>query len=75
MTKEGRRATLRSLVIGGLVGGAAGLAAGKLRAKRSRALPIGLAAFEQAPCFRELLEDQPDHVTARGTQTPRASGR
>ena len=63
MAKNGRRTTLRSLVIGGLVGGAAGLAAGKLRAKRalgSPSGPAGLAAFEQAPCFRELLAEQND---------------
>lgn len=62
MAKDDRRKTLRSLVIGGLVGGAAGLAAGKLRARRAHGLPAGLAAFEQAPCYRELLEEQPDHV-------------
>jgi len=57
-----RRKTLGSLVIGGLVGGAAGLAAGKLRARRARPLPTGLAAFEQAPCFRELVEEQRDQA-------------
>jgi hypothetical protein len=56
-----RRTRLRSFVIGGIVGGAAGLAAGKLRARRAqgrRAGPAGLAAFEEAPCFRELVEEQ-----------------
>ena len=52
---------LRSFVIGGIVGGAAGLAASRMRARRAlerRAQPPGLAAFEEAPCFKELVEEQ-----------------
>jgi hypothetical protein len=55
-----RRSRLGSFLIGGLVGSAAGLAAaGRMRVREARAertTPAGLAAFEQAPCFRELLE-------------------
>ena len=61
MKDDQRRTRLRSFVIGGLVGGAAGLAASRLRARRSlerRTAPPGLAAFEEAPCFRELVEEQ-----------------
>ncbi len=51
---------LGSFLIGGLLGSAAGLAAaGRMRVDASRgkrATPEGLAAFEQAPCFRELVE-------------------
>ena len=51
---------IRSFLIGGLVGSAAGLAAaGRMRVRtgpRRRDTPAGLAAFEQAPCFEELLE-------------------
>ncbi|HEV3408466.1 MAG TPA: hypothetical protein VG079_07265, partial [Gaiellaceae bacterium] len=59
MDGERRRSSLRSFVLGGLVGGAAGLAAaGRMRMARRarrRATPAGLAAFEQAPCHDELV--------------------
>jgi len=59
MDGERRRSSLRSFVLGGLVGGAAGLAAaGRMRMTRRtrrRATPAGLAAFEQAPCHEELV--------------------
>ena len=55
----GRRGnTFRSFLLGSLVGSAAGLAAAgrmKVRAEK-RATPVGLAAFERAPCFAELVE-------------------
>ncbi|HWB55580.1 MAG TPA: hypothetical protein VG479_01425 [Gaiellaceae bacterium] len=58
---EGERAKrLRSFLLGGLVGSAAGLvAAGRMKVRRSalrRQTPAGLAAFEQAPCYEELVE-------------------
>jgi hypothetical protein len=57
-TERGRR--LRSFLLGGLLGSAAGLAAaGRMRMKPrppKRQTPAGLAAFEQAPCFEELVE-------------------
>jgi len=66
--QRGRR--LGSFLIGGLVGSVAGLvAAGRVRvrpAPATRATPEGLAAFEGAPCFAELVEaeaaerDEPD---------------
>jgi hypothetical protein len=56
--ERGKR--FRSFLIGGLVGSAAGLvAAGRMRVPRrpaKRETPAGLAAFEQAPCYAELLE-------------------
>jgi hypothetical protein len=54
---RGRRARMRSFVIGGLVGASA-VAAGLRRAQRRRRRPVqtGLGAFEGAPCYRELLE-------------------
>jgi hypothetical protein len=56
--ERGKR--LRSFLIGGLVGSAAALAAaGRARVKERparRTTPAGLAAFEQAPCFEELVE-------------------
>ncbi|MGH3131155.1 MAG: hypothetical protein ACRDNX_10090 [Gaiellaceae bacterium] len=58
MDGEGKRDRLRSFILGGLVGASAALAAGRRRRpKRSRRqTPAGLAAFEQAPCYRELVE-------------------
>jgi hypothetical protein len=57
-TERGRR--LRSFLIGGLLGSAAGLAAaGRMRVKprpTRRTATAGLAAFEQAPCYQELVD-------------------
>jgi hypothetical protein len=57
-SERGRR--LRSFLIGGLVGSLAGLAAaGRVRVRArppTRTTPAGLAAFEQAPCYQELVE-------------------
>jgi hypothetical protein len=57
-----RGSRLRSFLLGGLVGSAAGLAAaGRMKVKqgrRERQSPAGLAAFEQAPCFREVVEKE-----------------
>jgi hypothetical protein len=58
MDGEGKRDRLRSFVLGGLVGASAVFAAGR-RARpraRRRPTPAGLAAFEDAPCYRELVE-------------------
>ena len=54
-----RKGRLRSFLIGGIVGVSAGVAAARrLRPARGRqrTTPAGLAAFEDAPCFRELIE-------------------
>jgi hypothetical protein len=55
---RGRR--FRSFLIGGLVGSVAGLAAaGRMRMRArppKRSTPAGLAAFEQAPCYHEVVE-------------------
>lgn len=55
--ERGRRGRLRSFVLGGVIGASA-VAAGLRRARRRRRRPVqaGLAAFEGAPCYRELLE-------------------
>ena len=58
--EDDRGKRLRSFLIGGLVGSVAGLAAaGRMRVPRRpsrRDSPAGLAAFEQAPCYAELIE-------------------
>jgi hypothetical protein len=55
-----RRRRLRPFLLGGLLGSVAGLAAAgrmKVRARpMTRETPEGLAAFEEAPCYRELVE-------------------
>ena len=62
MDREGRKSPFGSFLLGGLVGSLAGLAAaGQMKMKprtdpRRRESPEGLAAFEGAPCYRELLE-------------------
>jgi hypothetical protein len=49
---------LRTFLLGGLVGASAAIAAGsrRRRVQRRRGRPRGLAAFESAPCYLELLE-------------------
>jgi hypothetical protein len=47
---------LRSFVIGGLVGASAALAAVRRKRPRPRPTQPGLAAFEDAPCYRETLD-------------------
>ena len=56
MDGEARRTRLRSFVIGGILGGAAGIAASRRKRPRRRRTPVGLAAFEAAPCYEETLE-------------------
>ena len=52
---QSRRDRLRSFTLGGIVG-AAGVLAAARRSRRPRNAPAGLAAFEDAPCFLELVE-------------------
>jgi hypothetical protein len=58
MESEERRRSVRSFLLGGLVGASAAAAAidRRRRLQRRRGRPRGLAAFESAPCYLELLE-------------------
>jgi hypothetical protein len=58
MDDHDRRSRTRSFLIGGVVGASAAIAAARrLRLKqRRRITPAGLAAFEGAPCYREIVE-------------------
>lgn len=53
-----KRDRMRSFVLGGLVGASAVAAARRRRrpVPQRRPTPAGLAAFEGAPCYRELVE-------------------
>ena len=57
-----------SFLIGGLVGASAALATARrrreiARRRRERILhPAGLAAFEGAPCYRELIEEEEERA-------------
>jgi hypothetical protein len=55
------RGRLRSFLIGGVVGASAVVATARRRRRQppQRQLPGGLAAFEQAPCFREEQRKRP----------------
>jgi hypothetical protein len=60
MDGESRRSRFSSFVLGGLVGASAAIAAARRhrpgRRPPPRRTPQGLAAFEGAPCYREIVE-------------------
>jgi hypothetical protein len=67
MDPDGRSGRLRSFVLGGLVGASAVLAAvrrGRHDAEE-RVSRAGLGAFEDAPCYRELVELERTEAAAR----------
>jgi hypothetical protein len=55
-----QRRGFRTFVLGGLVGASAAVAAvnRRRRVNRRRGRARGLAAFESAPCYLELLEEE-----------------
>lgn len=61
MDGDGRRSRLRSFALGGVVGAAGAIATFRRRpavARRPRAAGPALAAFEDAPCFLELVGEE-----------------
>jgi hypothetical protein len=59
MDGDERGGRISSFVLGGLLGASAALAAARRRRprrRRERQTPEGLAAFEAAPCYREIVE-------------------
>jgi hypothetical protein len=64
MDGERTRGRARDFLLGGLVGASAAVATarrrGKVLRRREQRLeqPAGLAAFEGAPCFEELVEER-----------------
>jgi len=62
MEGQGRGRRLRTFVLGGLVGASAVIAAARRRRAAARPPRAGLAAFEDAPCYRELVELERDRA-------------
>jgi hypothetical protein len=58
MEPQRKRDRVRSFVLGGLVGAGAAVVAARRRRRPQRHTPAGLAAFEDAPCYRELVEKE-----------------
>jgi hypothetical protein len=60
MDGEPRDGKLRSFVLGGLLGASAALAAARRKRPkaRRRRTTAGLAAFEDAPCFHEVVDQE-----------------
>jgi hypothetical protein len=56
---------MRTFLLGGLLGASATVAAlnRRRRVQRRRGRPRGLAAFESAPCYRELLDREQDEAS------------
>jgi len=62
MNGDARRTKIRSFALGGLVGAAGAIVTARRHAMRSasaRKIAPGLAAFEDAPCFLELVGEEP----------------
>jgi hypothetical protein len=68
MDADDRLGRARSFLIGGVLGASAALATARrrrevVRRRRHRTLhPAGLAAFEGAPCYRELLVEEAERT-------------
>ena len=60
MDEGGRRYRLRDILIGGMLGAFAALAAVHRRRAAAPSLTVGLAAFEDAPCYREAVAADPE---------------
>jgi hypothetical protein len=69
MDDNDRLGRARSFLIGGVLGASAAVATARrrrelARRRRDRRLhPAGLAAFEDAPCYRELLAEERERET------------
>lgn len=68
----GRSGRLRTLAIGSLLGAAGAIATARRTAQRSRRprdAPVGLAAFEDAPCFLEIVGEEAQRYREGGGET------
>jgi hypothetical protein len=67
MDGESRTSRVSSFILGGVVGASAAIAAARRRRPRrhpQRRTPQGLAAFESAPCYREIVEREREEELA-----------
>jgi hypothetical protein len=70
MDGDDRRGRARSFLLGGLVGASAAFATARRRRaalrrrEQRRTTPAGLAAFEGAPCFDEIVGAEPEQLDA-----------
>jgi hypothetical protein len=70
MDGDDRKSRVRSFVLGGVLGASAAVATARRRRELARRRrdrldhPAGLAAFEGAPCYAELLEEEDNSVGA-----------
>ncbi|MBV8065505.1 MAG: hypothetical protein JOY72_08275 [Actinobacteria bacterium] len=68
MEGDDRARRLRSFLVGSVVGAGAAVATARrrrnlaVRRREQRLHPAGLAAFEAAPCYQELLEQERDEA-------------
>lgn len=62
MDGEAKARRLRSFLLGGLLGASAALSVARRRRRRRQRGPVGLAAFEGAPCYQETLEERERRV-------------
>ena len=72
MADVSRRRRLRSFVLGGVIGAAGTIATvRRLRhpSRRPRDAQAGLAAFEDAPCFLEVIEREAQSYREGGEMT------
>jgi hypothetical protein len=70
MEQSNRRARIRSLAIGGVLGAAGALATvRRSRRRRTRDAVDGLAAFEDAPCYLEIVGEEAQRYRETGGDT------
>ena len=75
MDATGRGSKFRSFAIGGIVGAAGAIATARRASRpspRPHSAPTGLAAFEDAPCFLELVGDEAPPYRDGGGETDTA---
>ena len=69
MDGTSRGGRIRSFAIGGLVGAAGAIATLRRAPRGPRDAPGGLVAFEDAPCFLEILGEQAQRYREGGDTT------
>ena len=72
MEVAGRARKLRTFAIGGLVGAAGAIATVRRASRRPRRpgnSPAGLGAFEDAPCFLEIVGEEAQRYREGGGDT------